>query len=45
MPKIILISKLRLDVNSYKDYLFVKEIYENLYKKTNFLILEIRLNI
>ena len=44
-PKSYSFPKLRLDVNSYKDYLFVKEIYENLYKKTNFLILEIRLNI
>ena len=35
-PKSYSFPKLRLDVNSYKDYLFVKEIYENLYKKNKF---------
>ena len=35
-PKSYSFPKLRLDVNSHKDYLFIKEIYENLYKKNKF---------
>ena len=35
-PKTIAFPNLRFDVNFYKDYLFIKKIYENLYKENNF---------
>lgn len=35
-PKAIAFPDLRFDVNFYKDYLFIKKIYENLYKENNF---------
>lgn len=35
-PKAFSFPNLRLDVNYHKDYLFIKEIYEALYKKNNF---------
>ena len=35
-PKSFSFPNLRLDVNYYKDYLFIREIYENLYVKNKF---------
>lgn len=35
-PKAFSFPNLRFDVNYLKDYLFIKEIYENLYDKNNF---------